>query len=111
MRARILLQLIVAATRPLSLQEANIALTFATQKGNCTSHRKLDLWPLDGFKSTIQNICGLFVSVHDGKVSLIHQTAREFLVRNTELPEPQSGKWQGYLGIRFAIYSLVLMWP
>lgn len=67
-RARILLQLIVAATRPLSLQEANIALTLATQKGNCTSHRKLDLWPLDGFKSTIQNICGLFVSVHDGKV-------------------------------------------
>ena len=43
MRARVLLQLIVAATRPLSLQEVNIALTLATQKGSCTSHRKLDL--------------------------------------------------------------------
>ena len=52
-RARVLLQLIVAATRPLSLQEVNIALTLATQKGSCTSHRKLDLWPLDSFKSTI----------------------------------------------------------
>ena len=100
--ARVLLQLIVAATRPLSLQEVNIALTLATQKGNCTSHRKLDLWPQDNFKSTIQNICGLFVSVHDGKISLIHQTAREFLVRNTELPELQSGKWQGYLDMATA---------
>ena len=71
-RARILLQLIVVATRPLSLQEVNIALTLATQKGNCTSHRELDLWPSDGFKSTIQNMCGLLVSVYDGKVSLIH---------------------------------------
>ena len=101
-RARILLQLIVAATRPLSLQEVNIALTLATQKGSCTSHRELDLWPSDGFKSTIQNMCGLLVSVHDGKVSLIHQTAREFLVRNIELPELQSGKWQGYLNMATA---------
>ncbi|SLM41431.1 P-loop containing nucleoside triphosphate hydrolase, partial [Lasallia pustulata] len=85
--ARILLQLIVAARRPLSLDEANVALTLATHQGNCTSYKKLDLWPLRSFKSTIQNMCGLFVSVRDGKVSLIHQTAREFLVRNTELPE------------------------
>ena len=102
MRARVLLQLIAAATRPLSLQEVNIALTLASQKGSCTSHRKLDLWPLDSFKSTIQNMCGLFVSVHDEKVSLIHQTAREFLVRNTESPELQSGKWQGYLDMAMA---------
>ena len=88
--------------RPLSLQEVNVALTLATQKGNCTSHRKLDLWPSDGFKSNIQNMCGLFVSVHDGKVSFIHQTTREFLVRNTELPELQSGKWQGYLDMATA---------
>ena len=33
-RARVLLQLIVAAIRPLSLQEVNIVLTLATQKGN-----------------------------------------------------------------------------
>ena len=105
-RARILLQLIMAATRPLGLQEVNIALTLATQKGSCTSHRKLDLWPSDDFKSTIQNMCGLFVSIHDGKVSLIHQTAREFLVQNTELPKLQSGKWQGYLDMATAYCTI-----
>lgn len=43
------------------------------------------------FPSTKASICGLFVSVHDGRVSLIHQTARE--LRNAELPELRSGKW------------------
>ena len=42
-RARILLQLIITAIRPLSLQKINIALILATQKENCTSYRKLDL--------------------------------------------------------------------
>ncbi|KAA6407760.1 MAG: hypothetical protein FRX48_08598 [Lasallia pustulata] len=101
-QARILLHLIVAARRPLSLDEANVALTLATPKGNCTSYKELDLWPLHDFKSTIQNMCGLFVSVRDGKVSLIHQTAREFLIGNTELPELRSGKWQGCLDMATA---------
>lgn len=102
--ARVLLQLIVAATRPLSLQEVNIALTLATQKPSCTSYEALDqdLWPQKNFKSIVRNMCGLFVSIHDGKVSLIHQTAREFLVRRTEMPELQSAKWQGYLDMATA---------
>ncbi|SLM34065.1 P-loop containing nucleoside triphosphate hydrolase, partial [Lasallia pustulata] len=101
-QARILLHLIVAARRPLSLDEANVALTLATNEGNCTSYKKLDLWSLRTFKSAIQNMCGLFVSVRDGKLSLIHQTAREFLVRNTKLPELRSCKWQGCLDMATA---------
>ena len=98
--ARILLQLIVAATRPLSLEEANIALTLATQK-TCTSHKELDLWPLPDFKSTVLNICGLFISIHDGKISLIHQTAREFLLRTKESPS-YPDKWEGCLDMATA---------
>ena len=80
-KARMLLELIVAATRPLSLQEANMALAIATRSEDCRSEKDLELWPLQNFTTTIQNICGLFVSVHDGKLFLIHQTAREFLVK------------------------------
>ncbi len=103
-RARILLQLIMAATRPLHLQEVNTALTLATRKASCTSYKALkqDLWPRKEFKSIVRNICGLFVSVHYGMVSSIHQTAREFLVRNTDLPEQQSRKWEGYLDMAMA---------
>ena len=98
--ARILLQLIVAATRPLSLEEANIALTLATQK-TCTSHKELDLWLLPHFKSTVRNICGLFISIHDGKISLIYQTARQFLLRTKESPS-YPDKWEGCLDIATA---------
>ena len=103
--ARVLLQLIMAATRPLSLHEINIALTLATQKGKFTSHEVLnqDLWPSQDFKSIVRNMCGLFVSVHDGKLSLIHQTAREFLARRgTDSPKSGSCKWQGYINMATA---------
>lgn len=80
-KARILFELIVAATRPLSLKEANMALAIATRSEDCRSQKDLELWPLQNFTSTIQNICGLFVSVHDGRLFLIHQTAREFLIK------------------------------
>lgn len=94
-RAQTLLQIIVAATRPLSLAELNIALTIATQAEGLTLQKTLDLWPPETFKSTIQNMCGLFVSIHDGKASLIHQTAREFLLKATDPYCVLSEKWQG----------------
>ena len=92
--ARILLQIIVAASRPLTLTEANIALTLATQQGY-TSHKTLDLWPLSTFSSAVRNICGLFVSVHDEKLSLIHQTAREFLIQKAASDSSHLDRWQG----------------
>ena len=97
--ARILLQLIVATTRPLSLEEANVALTLATQKPSPRSYKEVELWPLSNFKSIVQDICGLFVSVHDGKLSLIHQTAREFLLRTSDLHNKDPDKWQGCFDI------------
>ncbi|MCJ1428331.1 hypothetical protein MMC29_006240, partial [Sticta canariensis] len=100
--ARILLQLIVAATRSLSLTEVNVALAIATQRERGTSQKALDLWPSENFRSTIKNICGLFVSVHDGKVSLIHQTAREFLTRTTQLDSTHSENWQGCVEMAMA---------
>ncbi|KAK3174277.1 hypothetical protein OEA41_001521 [Lepraria neglecta] len=101
-KARILLQLIVAATRPLSLEEANMALTIATRAESCRSQRALELWPLQSFTTTVQNMCGLFVSVHDGKLSLIHQTAREFLIRTSKSGSAHSHKWKGCLDMATA---------
>lgn len=94
-----LLQLIVATTRPLTLGEANVALTLAMQKPPPESRREVDLWPLSNFESIVQDICGLFVSVHDGKLSLIHQTAREFLLGTSDSHSKDSGKWQGCFDI------------
>ncbi|KAL7937040.1 ankyrin repeat-containing domain protein [Trichoderma chlorosporum] len=87
-----LLQILLAATRPLTLEEVNFALTLATKKQPFDSHDALEaeLWPSNNFKNDVKNLCGLFISVYDGKLSFIHQTAREFLVHPT-----RHGEWQG----------------
>lgn len=79
--ARTLLQIIIAARRPLKLSEANVALAVATQNMKPRDLDDLDLWPEESFRSTVQDMCGLFVSVYDDKLSLIHQTARGFLLQ------------------------------
>ncbi|KAK4066387.1 hypothetical protein Trihar35433_6814 [Trichoderma harzianum] len=90
-----LLQIVLAAERPLTLDEANYALTLALGD-EFSSHEKLqeNLWPQDRFKTTPGNLCGLFISIHDSKLYLIHQTAREFL-----LDRNPSGAWRGRLNL------------
>jgi ankyrin repeat protein len=89
-QARKLLYIIVGATRPLTLQEMNIALAIEDH------HRSYDdLKPdLDDdarFEVSVRHLCGLFVTVVDQKVYLIHQTAKEFLLAKNEVAV---GKWK-----------------
>jgi len=81
--AREVLHIIIAARRPLTVAEMNVALALATSD-TCTSYDELDLQQDDAFKSSLRDICGLFISIHDSKVYLLHQTAREFLLRKPQ---------------------------
>ena len=90
-----LLHIVVAAMRPLSLREMNMALNL---KSGQVSVDEIDLYPEAHFERHIRNLCGLFINVHEedddrdskimgdreqlGKVYLIHQTAREFLLES-----------------------------
>ncbi|KAI8630712.1 hypothetical protein F5Y19DRAFT_32450 [Xylariaceae sp. FL1651] len=91
LRAEMLLQIVLAAEQPLTLDEANVALTLASAE-RFASYRALksDLWPRDNFRSIVMNLCGLLISVYDSKLSFIHQTAREFLIHHEE-----QGTWKG----------------
>ncbi|KAJ5502866.1 hypothetical protein N7463_005740 [Penicillium fimorum] len=96
-RVTTLLEFVLVAQQPLTLDEANTALTLAIQdqKGLAlTSHEDLmaKRWPSDQFQGYIMNLCGLFVSVHEGKLSFIPQTAREFLTTSKKVEE---GLWKG----------------
>ncbi|TEY67249.1 hypothetical protein BOTCAL_0128g00090 [Botryotinia calthae] len=85
-RARRLLSIIVVAERPLFVQEINVALEIdenLTQDSQASVFA-LDLEPEAVFRAALGNICGLFVTVADSKVYLIHQTARSFLLSNRE---------------------------
>ncbi|OIW25038.1 hypothetical protein CONLIGDRAFT_583453, partial [Coniochaeta ligniaria NRRL 30616] len=74
---RKVLSIILAATRPLTVSEMNIAvnLEYASQ-----SFANLDLEEEEDFKTRLRSWCGLFVSVYHGRVHFLHQTAREFLL-------------------------------
>lgn len=91
-KTRALLEVVLAATRPLHLDEANFALTMALQKDEFKSYEqfKASIWPGD-FKSVVKDLCGHLINVYDEHLFFIHQTVREFL-----LAENEEGKnWQG----------------
>ncbi len=76
-QAKKLLHIVVAAVRPLTVAEINVALSI--QDGN-KSLEDCDLEPEPSFRVTVRKLCGLFVIIQDSKVYLIHQTAKEFLI-------------------------------
>jgi ankyrin repeat protein len=71
------LAIILAATRPLTLSEMNVAMEVDE---NTKSIDDLDLEPEHEFASRLRSWCGLFVSVYNGRIYFLHQTAREFLL-------------------------------
>jgi ankyrin repeat protein len=101
-KAKRLLHIVVASTRPLSLKEIALALSV---KENHQSYSDLELEPEDRFRNTIRDLCGLFVTIIDSKIYLLHQTAKEFLVQNVSLDlakPPDHGN--GHLQWKFSLW-------
>ncbi|KAE8553411.1 hypothetical protein EYB25_004793 [Talaromyces marneffei] len=74
-----ILRIIIGARRPLTVQEMAMALGVATTPGAETATEAgLSTNALD---KKIRQLCGLFVFIKESKIYLIHQTAREFLIR------------------------------
>lgn len=78
--ARKILGIIVAAARPLLIQEIDVALEV---RSDSTTLGDLALEGPGPRGKWIQEECGLFVTIVESRVHLIHQTAREFLLRKT----------------------------
>ncbi|KAF6792671.1 ankyrin repeat protein, partial [Colletotrichum sojae] len=90
-KVRVLLNLIIVAERPLTLQEMNVAIHVRERERNSIdSEADLDLMPEHSFRKWLIHACGFFVTVYNKRVFFIHQTAKEFLVRDSH---KSSGKW------------------
>lgn len=105
--AGILLQILLAAARSLTLKEANLALTLAMEDSVIDSHDELEAacWSGD-FKTDVKNFCGLLINVYDGRLSFIHLTAREFLTKKAE-PSMRSTKWEGRFSDSASLHDLL----
>lgn len=100
-QARKLLHIVVAATRPLTLLEMNIALTVCR---NHRSYKGLNLKLEERFREYVRDLCGLFVAIIDSKIYLLHQTAKEFLVQDgredRRVSNKNQFKWKSSLRTR-----------
>jgi nucleoside phosphorylase/ankyrin repeat protein len=86
--ALLLLHLVVGAKRPMTVKEMDVAFNLAQESLDRTSDYDLgnDFLDRDRFTTRIRNLCGLFVTVVDDKIYLIHQTAKDFLLaQNPEI--------------------------
>ncbi len=82
----------MAATRPLTLKEMDVALALVSQD-DVSSFEELDL-DRRNLERRIRYLCGLFVYVSDGRIQLFHQTAKEFLVKTDLRSGIGSGLWK-----------------
>ncbi|PSN58797.1 hypothetical protein BS50DRAFT_664727 [Corynespora cassiicola Philippines] len=87
------LSIILAAGRPLTLSEMNFAVNIDESLHTIDD---LDLEEEDDFKLRLRSWCGLFVSVHHGKIYFLNQTARESLLANLPMSNtiPTEPQWQ-----------------
>jgi ankyrin repeat protein len=114
-QARKLLHIIVAAARPLTLQEMALALAI---KPHHRSIGELKLGPEDRIRNNIRQYCGLFVVVVTSRIYLLHQTARDFLVPLLSQGPPVAPlpggtlQWKGSLhpGESSRILAEICMW-
>ncbi|KAH7035981.1 ankyrin repeat-containing domain protein [Microdochium trichocladiopsis] len=86
------LKFVLAAERPLHIREMATALVYLS-----TSHRNFadlerSLLEDKVIVESLREVCGLFVVVVDHHVHLLHQTAREFLLRPTRSKELSARK-------------------
>lgn len=101
-KRRRLLKIIVAARRPLRLSEIDVVLEVEFDSKSCS---ELELAGPKKRETWIRDVCGLFVKILDSRVYLIHQTAREFLLRREEEPAIQ-GRWQHSIDLQNAHLTL-----
>jgi hypothetical protein len=90
-----MLSIVLAASRPLTLEEMNIALAVKPEHNTFTPMLHLrrpgsgtltdfELDMIHPFENYIKTLCGHFLRIIHGKVYLVHQTAREFLLEQQD---------------------------
>ncbi|KOS36610.1 hypothetical protein ACN38_g12632 [Penicillium nordicum] len=90
-----ILEIIVAARRPLTMREMAVALGIATfSEARTTMEAGLDPTHL---QRKLRQLCGLFVFTNNSKIYLIHQTAREFLIQKKSSDNLYLTYWSGLI--------------
>ncbi|KAK3316605.1 hypothetical protein B0H66DRAFT_534854 [Apodospora peruviana] len=101
-----ILSVILAARRPLSLQKINTALAVRAAD---SSRKEVERRHQFDISRRFIGVCGQFIRISCGVVSLIHQIAKEFLIR-PPLPSPAARIIQAARAIPFSASSPSPSW-
>ncbi|WYZ45915.1 hypothetical protein EsH8_IX_000140 [Colletotrichum jinshuiense] len=88
-----LLQIVLAATRPLTLEEINMALNIGPEH-DTVKDLLSDIEP--DMEYTVKRLGGFFLRIMNSTVYLVHQTARDFLLENVNT---KSTAWRHCINI------------
>lgn len=84
-RAMKILHMVVAANTPLTVADMATAVAVLDRK---SPEDQLEIEPEHRTKRSIREICGLFITIIDSRIYLLHETARDFLVYREGKSEP-----------------------
>ena len=94
--ARKVLQIVLVAGRPLTLDEIDLAIGVNEQT---LSYADLELEGSSRLQETLPSRCGLMVSIIGSKVYFIHQTVKEFLLSEIDTRSSAGRIWQQSLDL------------
>ena len=93
-RVKQILGIVVGARRPLTVVEMALALDLDSSDPKTSADLTIDK---DHVRRNIRQWCGLFVSVYNSEIHLIHQTAKEFLLRQSHPMASNQFHWKSCL--------------
>ncbi|KAL8765444.1 MAG: hypothetical protein Q9209_007471 [Squamulea sp. 1 TL-2023] len=92
--ARKVLQIVLVAGRPLTVEEMDVALKV---NEDTSSYDDLELEEPSALEEMLPTRCGLMISIVQSKVYFIHQTVKEFLLQTVGVEPPVGRTWQNSL--------------
>lgn len=100
-KAKHLLHTVLAAKRPLSVEELSLAMALK-REGQSHDDIREEIEPVERFTTTLRDLCGLILVVVNSKVYLLHQTVKEFLVQNSSQSDNSSSpnSWKHALVVK-----------
>ncbi|KAF9889377.1 hypothetical protein FE257_007487 [Aspergillus nanangensis] len=79
---RIMLEIVLAATKPLTLREMSIALALHIDDCSATTREDELGLPAEEFRNWTRDTCGVFFDVYNDRIYFTHQTVRDYLLAN-----------------------------
>ena len=85
-----ILRIVVGARRPLTVNEMAVALSVDTSQ---SAELEMDVEKAH-LETNLRQWCGLFVFINHSRIYLIHQTAKEFLIKESTVVKANNQSWK-----------------